>query len=311
MRISGIFGLLTLISPRKMYESPFPSYITLTVSFPMLSLQPSVGTGLYASCPLLTFPQFPVIKAEPKPLTFKAGYNPPVIKAEPQPLMIRPEPAEDRAPSRKRSGTVSILREVTPKKIKVDPESPPMAGVNVKPPHPTNTSSIRDELSDLQAQINHLQPKLDRARRKSEKTTEKLTREKKLTSQLITLYQRKKELTEMIPAISSPVHPIAGPSHQSSFDDLSAQLRQPPTSMQPSVTFAPVASGSNLPSDFFHDEPMDTHSDGDDATAPLTSDVDHFRSVEDDKNQMIIGDANSGLDLGVDFYHYNAAKADE
>lgn len=278
----------------------------------MLSLQPSVGTGLYALRPVLTVPQFPVIKAEPKPLTFKAGYNPPMIKAEPQPLMIRPEPAEDRGLSRKRSGTVSILREVTPKKIKVDPESPPIAGVNVNPPHPTDTSSIRDDLNYLQAQINHLQPKLDRARRKSEKTTEKLTREKNLTSQLITLYQRKKELTEMIPAISGPVHPIAGPSHQSSFDDLFAQLRQPPTLMQPSVTFAPVASGSNPPLDFFKDEPMDTHSDGDDATAPPTSDADYLRSFgEDDKNQMIIGGANSGLDLGADFYHYNAAKADE
>jgi hypothetical protein len=260
----------------------------------------------------LTFSQFPVIKAQPKPLTIKAGFNPLVIKAEPQPLMIKPEPAEDRPPSRKRSGTVSILREVVPKKIKADPEGLPMPGLDIEPLHPMSTKTIRDELTDLQAKINHLQPQLDRARRKSEKTTEKLTRERNLTSQLILLYQRKKELTEMIPAVSAPLHTIAGPSYQNNFDDGFAQPMQPPASMQPYAPSVPVASGSNLPFNFFKDEPMDTNPDSDNATPPPTSDLNHFHPFgEGDQNQTIIGGPTSGVDLGVDFYHYNAAKADE
>jgi hypothetical protein len=312
MRISGIFGLLTLISPNKRYESPLLSHIVLTVSFLMLSLQPSVGTEPHALCPTLTFFQFPVIKAQPKPLTIKAEFNPLVIKAEPQPLMIKPEPAEDRPPSRKRSGTVSILREVVPKKIKADPEGLPMPGLDIEPLHSMSTKTIRDELTDLQAKINHLQPQLDRARRKSEKTTEKLTREKNLTSQLIDLYKRKKELTEMIPAVSAPLHPIAGPSYQNNFDDGFAQPMQPPASMQPYAPSVPVASGSNLPFNFFKDELMDTNPDSDNTTPPPTSDLDLFHPFgEGDINQTITAGSTSGVDLGVDFYHYNAAKADE
>jgi len=52
---------------------------------------------------------------------------------------------------------------------------------------------------------------------------------------------------------------------------------------------------------------MDTDSGDDDATPPPTSDMDPFRSLEDNNNQMLV----DGAGLGVDFYHYNTAKADE
>lgn len=220
--------------------------------------------------------------------------------------MIKHESVGDRVPSRKRSGTLSILREIAPKKIKADPENPSIAGVDVKPP-PMSTEAIRNELTDLQAKINHLQPRLDRARRKSGKTTEQLTKEKNLTSQLITLFQQKKELTEMIPAVSAPAHPIAGPSYLNGFTDGLAQLRQPLALVQPPTASVPVASGSKIPLNSIEDEPMDTDSDGDRATPPPTQVMDPFHSFEDDKNQMLV----DGTSLGADFYHYNAAKADE
>ncbi len=71
------------------------------------------------------------------------------VKAEPQPLMIKPEPAEDRVPSRKRSGTLSVHREIAPKKIKAEPEYPPLAEVDVKPLPSTSAEVIRSELLDL------------------------------------------------------------------------------------------------------------------------------------------------------------------
>lgn len=216
------------------------------------------------------------------------------------------EPVEERIPSRKRSGTVSTLREVAQKKIKADPENPSMAGVDVKPP-PMSTETMRNELTDLQAKINHLQPQLDRARRKNWKSIEQLTREKSLTGQLIALNRRKKELTEMIPAIAIPAHPIPGPSYRNGFVDGFVQPSQPPPMGQPFITSAPVASGSNLPSNTTRDEPMDTDSGDDDANPPLTLDVDQFYSFEDDKNQMLV----DGTNLGLEFYQYNTAKADE
>ena len=169
-----------------------------------------------------------------------------------------------------------------------------------------SAEAIRAELVDLQRDINHLQPRLDRSRRKSGKTTGGLTREQNITTQLIALYQRKKELTETLPAVSVPVHPVAGPSFQNGPTDWSAQPRQPLTSVQPPFTSSTVASGSNLLANPLKDEPMDTDS-GDDATPPPTSDMDPFRSLEDDNNRMPV----DGAEFGVDFFHYNTAKADE
>jgi hypothetical protein len=239
------------------------------------------------------------MKAEPGPLA---------IKTELQPLVIKPEPMEDRIFNRKRSGTLSILRDVTPKKVKADPENPLIPETDVKPPPYANTETMRDELHNLQARINHLQPQLDRARRKSGKTAEQLTREKNMTNQLITLYQQKKALTEMIPAVSAFVQPVAGPSYQNGFTDGFAQLRQPLALVQTPVTSVPVASGSSIHLDSFKDEPMDTDSDSDDVAPPPTSDMDHFHSFgEGDQTLMPIDNVN----FGAEFYHYNTAKADE
>ena len=113
----------------------------------------------------------------------------------------------------------------------------------------------------------------------------------------------------MLPAFSAPVHPVAGPSFQNGFINGPAQSSQSfLTSMQPPVTSVAVASGSDLFPNRLKDEPMDTDSDGDDATLPPTSYMDPFRSLVDDNNNRMLID---GTNLGVDFYHYNAAKADE
>jgi len=112
----------------------------------------------------------------------------------------------------------------------------------------------------------------------------------------------------MLPAVSAPAHPIAGPSFQNGATDWFAQPRQPLAFVQPSLTSVTVASGSDLLVNPLRDELMDTDSDGDDPTPPPTSDVDPFRSFEDDdKNRMLVDDTN----LGVDSHHYNTAKADE
>ena len=272
----------------------------------MLPHQPSVGNRLYAHCSALTPPQLYVTKTESKPLAIRTEPKPLMTGAEPQPLVIKREPVGDRVPSRKRSGTLSVFREIPQKKIKPDPENPSIAEVDTKPP-PMSTEVIRSELTDLQAEINHLQPQLDRAKRKKSKSTEQLTREKTLTAQLIALYQRKKELTEMIPAVSAPTHPIAGPSYRSGFIDGFAQPRQPLPLVQPFITSVPVASGSNFPLNPVKDEPMDTDSDNNHAAPSHVSDADHFHSPEDDKHQMLV----SSTDFGVDLYHYNTAKADE
>lgn len=113
----------------------------------------------------------------------------------------------------------------------------------------------------------------------------------------------------MLPAVSAPVHPVAGPS-QSGFIDLSVQPRQPPTLVQPPTASVAVASGSNLLANLLKDEPMNTDSDGDYATPPPTSDIDLFHPFlleDDDKNRMLI----DGTNFDVDFYHHNTAKADE
>lgn len=303
-RISGIFGLPTLISRRKRCESSFPSHIVLIVSPQMFPLQYPVGTRLYALCSALTpLSQLPVIKAEPKPMAIKTEPKPSMIETESQPPMVKHEAVEGCVPSRKRSGTLTVLREIAPKKIKTDPENPSTALVDVK--LPPLVEAIRNDLTDLQGKINHLQPQLDRARRKSGKTTDQLTREKNLTSQLIALYEQKKELTEMIPAVSAPAHPIAGPSYscRNGFVDAFAEPRQP---VQPPTAPVPVPSGSSLPLNSIKNEPMDTDSDNDNHAAPLAPDMDHFHPF-DDKSQMLVDDTN----LGLDIFHYNAAKADE
>lgn len=231
-----------------------------------------------------------------------------MIKAEPQPPMIKPEPVEGRILNRKRSGTLSTLQEIPPKKIKANPESPSIAGVDAKRPPLMSAEAIRGELLDLQREINHLQPQLDRSRRKSEKATSQLTRELNITNQLIALHQRRKGLTEMLPAVSAPVHPVAGPSFQNGSINGSAHPRQLFTLAQTSATSATVASGSNIPTNWVKDESMDTDSDGDDATLPPTSDMDPFRSLADDDNNRMLVD---GTNPSVDFYQYNTAKADE
>jgi hypothetical protein len=271
----------------------------------MLPLQPLAGTGLYAPFIDWAAPPTPVIIP---PLKIKAAPRRNlVVKTEPRPLMIKSEPVEDRVQSRKRSGTVSVLRDIAPKKIKADPENPPMAEVDVRPLPSMNTETVRGELTDLQAKINHLQPQLERARRKSGKTTEQLTREKKLTSQLIAHYERKKELMEMIPAVSAPAHPFAGPSFQNSFVGGFAQPMQPLAFVQPHAPSVPVASGSTLSLNPFKDEPMDADSDGDDVALPPTSDMDYLHPFEDEKDPMLV----DGTDLSMDPYHFNIAKADE
>lgn len=109
----------------------------------------------------------------------------------------------------------------------------------------------------------------------------------------------------MLPAVSAPVHPTAGPS----FDppEWSVQPRQPPTLMQPPVTSVAVASGSNLFANLLKDEPMDTELDGDDATPPPVSDMEPFRSLESDDNGMLV----DGTNFAIEFYQHNTAKADE
>ena len=169
-----------------------------------------------------------------------------------------------------------------------------------------NAEAIRGELLILQTEIDHLQPQLRRSERKSEKTISQLTREWNITKRLNTLHQRRKEFTEMLPAVSAPVHPVAGPS-QSGFIDMSVQPRQPSTLVQPPTTSVVVASGSDLLANLLKDEPMNTDSDGDDATPPPTSDIDLFHPflLEDDKNRMLVDSTN----FDVDFYHHNTAKA--
>jgi hypothetical protein len=130
--------------------------------------------------------------------------------------VIKPEPVEDRIFNRKRSGTLSALQDIPPKKIKAGLENPSIAGVDTRL-LPVSAEAIRSELLDLQGEINHLQPQLDRFRRKSGKTTAQLRKEMNITSQLIVLHQRRKELTEMLPAVSAPVHSIAGPSFQNGY----------------------------------------------------------------------------------------------
>lgn len=228
-----------------------------------------------------------------------------MIKAEPRPLVIKPEPVEDRVLNRKRSGTLSALQEIAPKKIKAEPENPPLAEVGVKPSPSMSAEAIRNELLDLQTDINHLQPQLDRSRRKSGKATGQLKREMNITSQLIALHKRKKELTELLPAVSAPVHPIPGPSRQNSAIEGFAQPRQPLAMVQPFVTTTP---GLNLLVNPLKDEPMYSDSDGDDAPLPPTSDMDPLPSFEGGDNDRMLVD---GTNLGIDFYHHNAAKADE
>jgi hypothetical protein len=226
------------------------------------------------------------------------------IGIEPQLLMIKHESIEDRVPSRKRSGTISVPQEVARKRVKADPENSLTAELDAKPPS-MSTEAMRNELTDLQAMINHLQPRLDRAKRKNGKSIEQLTKERSLTSQLIELYRRKKELTEMIPAISTHAHSIAGPSYRNGFTDAFAQPRQPVV-LGPNAS-ALVASGSNLPSGSTKDEPINSDSDDDVANPLPVSDMDHSHSFEDDNNQMLVDDIN----LGADFCQYNTAKADE
>ena len=217
--------------------------------------------------------------------------------------MIKPEPVEDRVPNRKRSGTLSILREIAPKRIKPEPENLPLAGV--KPPPSTSTEAIRGELLDLQADVNHLQPQLDRYKRKSEKTTNQLKKEMEITSQLIALHQRRKELTEMLPTAPIPAHPIPGPSYQNGDTDWFNQLMQPPALVHPSIPTATVSPGSDLLARLLKHEPMETESDGGDATPPPVSDMDSF-PFEDQDNRMLVDGTNFGIE-----YHYGVGKADE
>lgn len=232
---------------------------------------------------------------------------PPVVKAEPRPPVIKPEPVDDRLQNRKRSGTVSVFQGIAPKKLKAEPENPPLAQVNATLPPPMSTEAIRNELLDLQTDVNRLQPKLDRSRRKEGKTASQLKREMKITSQLIALHQRRKELTEMLPAVSAPAHPLPGPSFQSGATDWFAQSVQPFASMHPSLATLSFASGSNLFAEPPKHEPMDWESDGDGATPPPTSDMDHLPFLEGDNGQMLV----DGTNFGLDFYHHNIAKADE
>ena len=285
----------------------------LADSITMPPLQYSVGTRLYAFQPLPTSPQLPATKPEPIPLTIRAEPRAPAIKAEPksiaikaepQPPMIKPEPVEDRVSNRKRSRTQSVLPEIFPKKLKASPENPtiPTIKADFERPLSMSAEAIRDELLDLQREINHLQPQLDKSKRKAMKTTGELTREMNITKQLIDLYQRRKELTEMLPAVSAPVQPIAGPSYQTDFTYGFTQPEQPP------VSTVPFASGSNLLASPLKDEPMDTDSEEDNAAPLPTSDMDPSRPLADgDGNGMFV----DGTNFGVDFYHHNTAKADE
>ena len=229
-----------------------------------------------------------------------------MIKPDPRPLMIKPEPLEDRVPNRKRSGTLSVLREIVPKKIKAEPENLPLGGIDVKPLPSTNTEAIRGELLDIQADVNRLQPQLDRSRRKGEKTTNQLKKEMEITSQLIALHQRRKELTEMLPAISVPAHPIPGPSFHNGATDVFVQPRHPLALVHPSVPSITVTSDSNLLTQLFKHEPMETESDGDDVTLPPASDMDSF-PLGDFDNKMLI----DGADYGADYYNFGIPKADE
>jgi len=230
-----------------------------------------------------------------------------MVKAEPRPLTLKLEAVEDRVPNRKRSGTLSILREIPPKKIKAEPEYLPPAGVDVRPPPSTSTEAIRGELLDLQADVNHLQPQLDRYRRKNEKTTNQLKKEMEITSQLIALHQRRKELTEMLPTAPAPVpaHPIPGPSYQNGDTDWFAQLMQPQASVHPPVPTVTASPGSDLLARILKHEPMETEWDGGDATPPPVSDMDSF-PFEDYDNRMLVDGTNFGID-----YHYGVGKADE
>jgi len=229
-----------------------------------------------------------------------------VIKAEPRHLPIKPEPAEDRVPNRKRSGTLSILREIAPKKIKAELENPRLAGVDVKPLPSTSTEAIRGELLDLQADVNHLQPQLDRYRRKTEKTTSQLKKEMEITKQLIALHRRKKELTDMLPTAPVPAHPIPGPSYQNGGTDWFTQLMHSPAPVIPPIPTVAVSPGSkDLLAHLFKHEPMETESDRDDATPPPVSDMDSF-PFEDHDNNMLVDGTNFGLE-----YHYGVGKADE
>ena len=243
------------------------------------------------------------------PLTVKAKRTPLVVKAEQQPLVIKPEPIDDRLQNRKRSGTFSVLQGIASKKIKAEPENPPLTQADAELPPFMSTEAIRSELLELQTDVNHLQPMLDRARRKEEKkkTATQLKREMKITSQLIALYQRRKELTEMLPAVSALTHPLPGPSYQNGATDGFAQPRQPPTLVHPSIPTVTAASGSNLFANPLKYEPMDWESDGGDAIPPPTSDMDHIPPVGGDNDQMLV----DGTNFGVEFYHYNIAKADE
>lgn len=229
-----------------------------------------------------------------------------MITAQPRPLMIKPEPVDDRIPNRKRSGTLSVLREIAPKKIKAEPENLPFAGADVKPLPSTSTEAIRGELLDLQADVNRLQPQLDRYRRKGEKTTNQLKKEIEITNQLIALHQKRKDLTEMLPAISAPTHPIPGPSFLGGAADGFVQPRQPLALVHPSVPAITVASDPNLLTKLFKHEPMETEWDGDDATPPPTSDADSF-PLGDIENNMLI----DGTHFDAEYYNFGIAKADE
>lgn len=112
----------------------------------------------------------------------------------------------------------------------------------------------------------------------------------------------------MLPAVSAPFHPVAGPSFQNGSINWSAQPSQSLDFVQPPVTSIAVASGSDFLPNWLKDEPMDTDSDGDGATFPPTSDMDLFRSLADDANNQMLID---GTNFGADFYHHNTAKADE
>ena len=221
--------------------------------------------------------------------------------------MIKPEPAEDRVPNRKRSGTLSILRGFAAKKIKADPENLPLTGLDIEPLPSTSTEAIRGELLDLQANVNHLQPQLDRYRRKSEKTTSQLKKEMEITTQLIALHQRKKELTDMLPTapVPIPAHPIPGPSYQNDDTDWFTQLMQHPASVHPPVPTVTASPESDLLAHLFKHEPMETELDRDDATPPPVSDMDSF-PFEYHENKMLVDGTNFGLE-----YHYGVGKADE
>jgi hypothetical protein len=230
-----------------------------------------------------------------------------VIKAEPRPLMIKPEPLEDRVLGRKRSGTLSVFQGIVPKKVKAELENPPLAEVDLRPSPSTSAEAIRGELLDLQTNISRLQPQLERSKWKSAKTTSQLKREMNITSELIALHQRRKELTEMLPAVSAPAHPIPGPSFQNGTVDGFIQPTQPLALAPPFVPAATVVPGIDLFARSLKDEPMDIDS-GDNATLPPASDVDPpLPFGGDDNSQMLV----DGTSLGAEFYHYNIAKADE